>query len=77
MRLIHPQTKNLNIKLSIQNEMGIDVKSYTLSVDDFMDMTKGRKCLNLTDDIISNMLRKIFEEQLNAQNNITLNKLNK
>jgi hypothetical protein len=77
MRLIPPDTKNLNIKLSIQNEMGLDVKSYTLTVDDFIDMIKGRKCLNLTDDIISNMLKKIFEEQLNEQNNITLNKLNK
>jgi hypothetical protein len=69
MRLIPPDTKNLSIKLSIQNEMGIDVRSYILTVDDFIDMTRGRKCLNLTDDIISTMLRKIFEEQLNTTNN--------
>ncbi len=49
--------------------MGIDVRSYILTVDDFIDMTRGRKCLNLTDDIISTMLRKIFEEQLNTTNN--------
>jgi hypothetical protein len=67
MKLISPQTKNLNIKLSIQNEMGIDVKSYILTVDDFIDMTRGRKCLNLTDDIISDMLRKILEQQLNTK----------
>ena len=69
MRLISPDTKNLNIKLSIQNEMGLDVRSYILTVDDFIDMTRGRKCLNLTDDIISDMLRKIFEQQLNTTNN--------
>ena len=67
MRLISPDTKNLNIKLSIQNEMGLDVRSYILTVDDFIDMTRGRKCQNLTDDIISDMLRKIFEEQLNTK----------
>lgn len=55
--------KDLSIQLSIINEQGHNVKTITISLDDYTDETIGKKCQNVADDIISNMLKSIMKEK--------------
>lgn len=52
-------TKGLNLKLVISNEDDVQVKAYTISLDDYIEETIGKKCQNVADNLISNMIKHI------------------
>jgi hypothetical protein len=56
-------TKDLSLQLSIINEQGEDVKTLTISLDDYIEQTIGKKCQNVADDILTNMIKKINQEK--------------
>jgi hypothetical protein len=62
MRYIN-HTKDLSLQLSIINEQGEDVKTLTISLDDYIEQTIGKKCQNVADDILTNMIKKINQEK--------------
>ena len=55
--------KNLNIQISIVSEDNTQLKSLILPLEDYIDMKMGRKCQNVADDILSNMLRTLINEK--------------
>jgi hypothetical protein len=55
--------KDLSLQLSIINEQGEDVKTTTISLEDYIDETIGKQCQNVADNIISNMIKKINQEK--------------
>ncbi len=55
--------KDLSLQLSIINEHGEDVKTITISLEDYIDETIGNKCQNVADNIVSNMIKKINQEK--------------
>lgn len=63
MRHNHNLTKDLNIQLSIITNDNTQVKSLTLSLEDYIDMKIGKQCQNVADDILSNMLRTLINEK--------------
>lgn len=56
-------TKDLSIQLSIINEQGDNVKTITISLDDYIDKTIGKKCQNVADNLISDMLKTITHQK--------------
>ena len=56
-------TKDLHIQLSIINEQGDNVKTITISLDDYIDETIGKKCQNVADNLISDMLKNIIHQK--------------
>ena len=62
MRYNNPHVKNLNIKLSIMNEQGTELKTTLISLEDYIDETIGKKCQNVADNIVSSMMKNIYNE---------------
>lgn len=70
MRIPPKHLQELNLKISITNPQGEEVNSYATNLEDYLEETIGKKCTNLADQQISNMVKNINEQYKLKQHEI-------
>jgi hypothetical protein len=63
MRNDYRHLDNLTLQISILDKNNEITKTTTITVEDYMDKTIGKKCQNVADDMISNMIKEIVSQK--------------